>query len=288
MSAPKTVAKQPPWYFGGLASIGAVCFTHPLDTIKVQLQTQQKVKFGFFGMAGHMVKTNGVSSLYNGLSAAILRQGTYSTTRFAVYDFGKKTLGSNTKDMPFIQKIALAGFSGFFGGVVGTPADLVNVRMQNDCKLPIEKRRNYKNCFEALIRIYRTEGYLRLHTGTTMASSRGMLMTVGQLAFYDEFKYQLLKTGYFQDNVYTHFTASLSAAGIATVITMPLDVLKTRLMNAKPGEYSGILDCAKDIFKNGPAGFYKGFTPAFVRLGPHTVLTFVFLEQLKKLFLTYS
>ena len=65
-------------------------------------------------------------------------------------------------------------------------------------------------------------------------------MTVGQLAFYDEIKCRLIKSGKFKDNVFTHFTASLSAAGIATVITMPLDVLKTRMMNAKPGEYSGI------------------------------------------------
>ncbi len=43
------VKKEAPWYYGGLASIGAVCFTHPLDTIKVQLQTQQKATFGLFG-----------------------------------------------------------------------------------------------------------------------------------------------------------------------------------------------------------------------------------------------
>jgi len=34
--------------------------------------------------------------------------------------------------------------------------------------------------------------------------------------------------------------------------------------------------------KLGPSGFFKGFVPAFVRLGPHTVLLFVFLEQLRK------
>lgn len=280
--------KDAPWYFGGMASIGAVCFTHPLDTIKVQLQTQQKVKFGFFGMAGHMVKSNGVSSLYNGLSAAILRQATYSTTRFGVYNIGKNHLTTGRKEMPFYQKILLAGASGGIGGIVGTPADLVNVRMQNDAKLPLDQRRNYKHCFEALQRIYRTEGYSRLHTGTTMASSRGVLMTVGQLAMYDEIKFRMVNSGKFKDSISTHFIASLSAAGIATTITMPLDVLKTRLMNAKPGEYSGIMDCAKEILKNGPGGFYKGFTPAFVRLGPHTVLTFVFFEQLKKMFLTFN
>lgn len=29
--------------------MGAVMFTHPLDTIKVQLQTQQQAKLGFAG-----------------------------------------------------------------------------------------------------------------------------------------------------------------------------------------------------------------------------------------------
>lgn len=184
--------------------------------------------------------------------------------------------------MPFYQKILIAGTSGAIGGLIGTPADLTNVRMQNDSKLPIDQRRNYKHCIEALTRIARTEGFSRLFAGATMASSRGMLVTVGQLAFYDEIKFQLIKTTYFKDNLTTHFTASLSAGVIATCITMPLDVLKTRLMNAKPGEYAGILDCARDILKVGPSGFFKGFTPAFVRLGPHTILTFVFLEQLKK------
>ena len=238
-------------------------------------------------MAGNIVKTNGFFALYNGISAAILRQATYSTTRFAFYEVCKGAIAKNNPgktEMPFYQKILLAGASGAIGGFVGTPADLINVRMQNDSKLPIAERRNYKHCIEALFRITRTEGFPRLFNGTTMASSRGMLVTIGQLAFYDEIKFQMLKSGYFKDNMSTHFSASLSAGVIATVITMPLDVLKTRLMNAKPGEYTGIMHCARDILKVGPSGFFKGFLPAFVRLGPHTILTFVFLEQLKKVF----
>lgn len=285
MSANKKVAKKEPWYLGGIASIEAVMFTHPLDTIKVQLQTQQKVQFGFFGMTANIVKTNGFFALYNGISAAILRQATYSTTRFACYEVMKGAIQKNSKtEMPFYQKILLAGTSGFLGGVVGTPADLANVRMQNDSKLPVEQRRNYKNCIEALTRIAKQEGPSRLFAGWTMASSRGMLVTIGQLAFYDEIKFRLIKSTYFKDNLATHFTASLSAGVIATCITMPLDVLKTRLMNAPPGTYSGVMDCAKDIAKVGMSGFFKGFTPAFVRLGPHTILTFVFLEQMKNLF----
>ena len=217
-------------------------------------------------------------------------KATYSTTRFAVYEGTKGVMTKNVSgsgkpaEMPFYQKILLAGASGALGGIVGTPADLVNVRMQNDSKLPLEQRRNYAHCIEALQRIFKTEGFTRMFAGASMASSRGMLVTIGQLACYDEIKFQLLKTTYFSDNLVTHFTASLTAGLIATSITMPLDVLKTRLMNARPGEYPTILHCARDILKVGPQGFFKGFTPAFVRLGPHTVLTFVFLEQLKNIF----
>lgn len=83
----------------------------------------------------------------------------------------------------------------------------------------------------------------------------------------------------------THFTASLLAGATATTLTQPLDVMKTRMMNAAPGEYKSIGDCAAQIFKsNGPLGFYKGYVPAFVRLAPHTILMFVFLEQLRMRF----
>ena len=47
----------------------------------------------------------------------------------------------------------------------------------------------------------------------------------------------------------------------------------------------GALDIVRFTFREGgPLAFYKGYVPAFVRLGPHTVLTFLFLEQLKKNF----
>lgn len=54
---------------------------------------------------------------------------------------GKQAIESPGNPAPFYQKFILAGLSGAIGGVVGTPGDLINVRMQNDVKLPVEKRR---------------------------------------------------------------------------------------------------------------------------------------------------
>ncbi|XP_015680637.1 mitochondrial dicarboxylate carrier-like [Protobothrops mucrosquamatus] len=127
------------------------------------------------------------------------------------------------------------------------------------------------------------EGVKKLFSGGTMASSRGALVTVGQLACYDQAKQLVLGTGLLADNIFTHFLASFIAGGCATFLCQPLDVLKTRLMNSQ-GEYRGVLHCAVETARLGPLAFYKGLVPAGIRLVPHTVLTFVFLEQLRKYF----
>jgi len=278
MSEPKRMAR---WYFGGIASAGAACCTHPLDLLKVHLQTQQDGKIGIVRQTLKIVKGEGILALYNGLSASLVRQLTYSTTRFAIYEVSKQSIAPNGEAIPFQKRLLMAAVAGGCGGFVGTPGDMVNVRMQNDIKLPKDQRRNYKHAIDGMVRVAREEGVSKLFTGVDWATGRAMLMTIGQLCFYDQVKMMLLATPYFEDGLPTHFTASLAAGAIATTMTQPLDVLKTRSMNAKPGEFKSALDLIKYTGKNGPMAFYKGYVPAFVRLGPQTILTFVFFEQLR-------
>ncbi|KAL0278359.1 UNVERIFIED_CONTAM: hypothetical protein PYX00_000197 [Menopon gallinae] len=265
------------WYFGGLASAGAAFCTHPLDLLKVQLQTQQEGKVSMMRLTLQIIRQHGPLALYNGLSASLLRQLTYSTTRFGIYEVSSFLMCMYWA----LMSAAMAGLAGAAGGLVGTPADMVNVRMQNDVKLPPESRRNYKNAIHGLWRVYREEGVKRLFSGASTATSRAVLMTIGQLCFYDQVKSLLLSMPAFEDNLTTHFLASLSAGAIATTMTQPLDVLKTRAMNAKPGEFANMRELIIYTAKLGPLGFFKGYVPAFVRLGPQTILTFVFMEQLR-------
>lgn len=283
---PDSIVKERPqrWYLGGLASTCATVVTHPLDLLKVHLQTQQQVQKGLVGMTVQVVKNHGILALYNGLSASLCRQLTYSTTRFGVYEVLKgKLLPSDGGGLPFYQKVLLGAAGGFLGVFVGNPFDVVNIRMQNDAKLPLPERRNYSHVFNGVRRIVVEEGATTLWKGTSLNVARGVLMTVGQIAFYEQIKQWLLQTSHFKDNMVTHFTASLGAGTIATAMTQPVDVMKTRMMNAKPGEFKSIMHCFWYTAKTGPVGFFKGFLPAFVRLGPHTILTFMFLEQFRKL-----
>jgi hypothetical protein len=58
-------------------------------------------------------------------------------TRFAIYEGVKNNLGGSEAAMPFYQKVLLGGFAGCLGGLVGTPADLVNVRYAAQAPLHI-------------------------------------------------------------------------------------------------------------------------------------------------------
>ncbi|KAI9347937.1 mitochondrial carrier domain-containing protein [Zopfochytrium polystomum] len=262
----------------------AVC-THPLDTLKIRMQTNTGKPDLLKTLVG-VVRTEGVFALYSGLSASLLRQATYSTARFAVNDYIKAKLGTDKKGRTSLAKsMTAAVLGGIAGGIIGTPADITNIRMQDDGRLPVAQRRGYKNAFDGLIRISREEGFAALFRGWAPNTQRAAFMTASQIVSYDVFKAQLLSTGWFKDNILTHFSASFLAGLVATTITSPFDVLKTRIMTVPTGTYSSSMDAATKILRSeGPLAFFKGWIPSFTRLGPHTILTFIAYEKLKQFY----
>jgi dicarboxylate transporter 10 len=204
-------------------------------------------------------------------------------TRFGVYETLKARVTTADKKPSFLTLVGMASISGFLGGFAGNPGDILNVRMQNDAALPAEQRRNYKHAIDGVIRMAREEGVGSLWKGVLPNSSRAVLMTVGQLATYDGFKRTLLEYTPLKDGMSTHFTASFLAGFVATTICSPVDVIKTRVMSSN--EHHNIVSLVTNITKTeGIRWMFKGWVPSFIRVGPHTILTFLFLEQHKKIY----
>ncbi|TGO40610.1 hypothetical protein BHYA_0034g00290 [Botrytis hyacinthi] len=235
--------------------------------VKVRLQTRSgNAPNTMVGTFVHVLKHNGVAGLYSGLSASLLRQITYSTTRFGIYEKLKTNLTSGNKPPSFPILIAMASTSGFVGGIVGNPADVLNVRMQHDAALPVEQRRNYKNAVDGLIRMTKEEGWKSLYRGVWPNSMRAVLMTASQLASYDSFKQLLIRHTSMEDGLSTHFTASLMAGFVATTVCSPVDVIKTRIMSSH--ESKGLARLLTDVYKvEGVGWMFRGWVPSFIRLG---------------------
>jgi dicarboxylate transporter 10 len=212
-----------------------------------------------------------------------LRQLTYSTARFGIYEDLKTRITHKDKKPSLPQLIGISSAAGFFGGIAGNPADVLNVRMQHDAALPVEKQRKYKHAIDGLIRMTREEGPAALFRGVWPNSMRAALMTASQLASYDAIKSAILTHTSLPDNSLTHFIASLSAGFVATTVCSPVDVIKTRIMSASDSQ--GIAKLLADTHrKEGAAWMFRGWLPSFMRLGPHTIATFMFLEQHRKMY----
>ncbi|KAK0470875.1 dicarboxylic acid transporter [Armillaria novae-zelandiae] len=278
--APVSVKKQPyPFWLGGVAATIAASITHPLDLTKVRLQASGDKRM--IESIKKTVRTAGVRGLFDGISGTWLRQMSYSMCRFWAYDESKKIVGAG-KDAP-AYKLALAGsMAGGIAGLVGNPGEIVMVRLQGDFAKPPEKRFNYKHCIDALFRMVREEGVSSLARGVGPNVFRSVLMNASQLASYDFFKAELLKTPYFHDNIACHFAASFAAGTVATTVCSPADVLKSRIMNASGPGSNSTLAVIKSSLKNEGAMFmFKGWLPAWTRLQPTTILIFLTLEQLR-------
>jgi len=84
-----------------------------------------------------------------------------------------------------------------------------------------------------------------------------------------------------RDNLLLHTIASCMAGTVATTVCAPADVMRSRLMSAT-GKTNPLIMLKTALQEEGPRFLFKGWTPAFIRLGPNTVFMFVFYEQLKK------
>ncbi|BGP66437.1 hypothetical protein NBRC10512_002497 [Rhodotorula toruloides] len=279
MQKPKT---YPFWLGGAAASWAAVC-THPLDLAKVRMQTTKGK--GFVGTLVDSVKADGLRrGAYAGLSASILRQMTYSLTRFGVYDELKKRLTKRHpvgQPLPAWEMAAAASVAGGLGGLAGNPADVILVRMTADAAKPAAERLGYKHCFDGVFRIIREEGASALFRGVGPNCARAILMSASQLATYDFYKDMIVSTGLIKDGLPLYFASSFLAGTTATTICAPFDVIKTRIMNASGS--SSIGSVISHSFKTeGMSWMFKGWTPAWIRLSPNTIIIFLTLENLKK------
>lgn len=174
----------------------------------------------------------GIPSLWNGLSASILRQSTYSTARFGLYTVLTQQLKSNNTPLTPWNTILCAGVAGGLAGIIGNPAEVILVRMCADGAKPPPQRLHYPDAIRGLAQIARDEGIATFGRGLTATVIRSVLMNVGQIAPYTAAKGYLLRKTSMEDDVRTHMVASLVAGTVATTICAPADVLKSRIQAA--------------------------------------------------------
>merc|ERR1719273_1761931 len=261
--------------------------------VKVQIQLQEggNVIRNPVAMATQLIKKDGFFSLYRGLSAGILRQMTYGLTRLGIF----RTLtdrfappGKTAADIDFLTKLGCSLTAGGIGALIGTPADAALVRMQADSKLPPELRRGYTNGLNALYRMASEEGIRGFFTGATPTIVRGLSINVGMLMTYDSFK-KMNSSWLGEGTQQNRFFSGFLSGWVASTVSLPFDFVKTRLQKQVANAdgklpYNGVVDCIRKVAAaEGPMALYQGYGTFVVRISPHIMLTWVFMDNVKEI-----
>lgn len=228
-----------------------------------------------------IAKTSGVQrGLYAGISAGIFRQVVYGMPRMAFYSILLEKYKVPGETMPFYKKLALGLTAGGTASFIGTPSEVCLVRMSADGLKPEHLRRNYKHVLDAVLTIGKEEGIAALWKGAGPTVARACLLNAGQLGVYSEAK-QTIESSAGLTGIPLMFCSSIVAGFAAVGLSCPADVLKSRIQNSAPGEFKGLLDCASQMVKSeGALSLWKGAGPAWIKLTPHTIISFIVLEKI--------
>mmetsp|Transcript_481 Transcript_481/g.675 ORF Transcript_481/g.675 Transcript_481/m.675 type:complete len:303 (+) Transcript_481:92-1000(+) len=278
-------------FLGGIGNGVAVTVTSPLDVLKIRFQTQNQLQQthtkaynGILHGIRVVLKNEGVRGLYKGLSVSVFREMTYTSTRIALYE----PLLTLSKDNQGLGVKVMGGLvSGAVAAAIFNPTDVLKIRFQADAA-----GTRYRGIYHALSDIIRTEGFVNgLYKGVTTTVIRSSLLTCGQLSSYHHMKQTLIHSYQFKDNWVTHFVSSFFAGFMASLLSTPVDVARTRIMDevtssnstGKQPVYSRnpFVTMTKIFMKEGLLGLYKGFVPSYTRLGTCTIIALVTFEQLR-------
>lgn len=165
----------------------AIFAVTPMETVKVKFINDQRSanpKYkGFFNGVGAIVKQEGLSGVYKGLTPTILKQGSNQAIRFFVMESLKDLYMGDDRSKP-VPKLVVGGFGVIAGAasVFGnTPIDVVKTRMQG------LEASQYKNTLDCAVKILKNEGPFAFYKGTVPRLGRVCLDVAITFMIYDSF-----------------------------------------------------------------------------------------------------
>jgi hypothetical protein len=267
----------------------AETITMPIDVVKTRMQMPNHGYSGSVDAATTMVKNEGIGVLFKGIGPALARQATYGSMRYGFYNPIKGYLGIPAdmpkSEIPILLKATAAIAAGAIASFLANPLDLAKVRMQVSQKSV--------GLGGTIMLIVKEEGFWALWNGVGPTCARAAFLTAGELVTNDEARTMLV--GFGVSGIMLVFASAMCSGFVGVGLSNPFDVAKSRVMGQPVGAdgkgklYSGMVDCfQKSIASEGIGCLMKGFFQNYTRKGPHVIIVFICIEQMKALVDVYG
>lgn len=155
----------------------AVAVVTPMEVVKIRLQAQMHsladpLEIPRYRNAAHAVYTivreEGISTLYRGVSLTALRQATNQGANFTAYQELKKLAHKwqpNETDLPSYQHMIIGLISGAMGPFSNAPIDTIKTRLQKATTIPGES--SWTRISKIASEMWKQEGFRSFYKGIT-------------------------------------------------------------------------------------------------------------------------
>eukprot|EP00300_Choanocystis_sp_HF-7_P012151 c17770_g1_i1.p2 GENE.c17770_g1_i1~~c17770_g1_i1.p2 ORF type:complete len:297 (+),score=52.48 c17770_g1_i1:141-1031(+) len=282
VAALSVAEKAGTFFAGSMSSSLSTIALQPLDTIKTRLQTPIAVG-STSGSLRHVapnmrtvslaiIRQHGLLGFWKGTTPSLMRVvpavGTHLSILRAAEELYADVYGP--KPMGPLAALVLAGSSRSLVAVAFQPFGLIKTRMESAVFS------HYSNPLMAMRAIVAKEGLLGLFRGTVPTVLRDAPFSG---IYYSV--YSALKAEYDDGTATRRFALGTLAGFGATIVTQPLDVIRTRVqLNQASG--TTILRVAQDILRESGsfANFLRGFVPRATRRVVMASATWTLFEQI--------
>ncbi|KAF3909847.1 Mitoferrin [Orbilia brochopaga] len=262
---------------GAVAGVSEILVMYPLDVVKTRIQLQVGGGAGGDAYTGTLdcfrkiIKNEGFSRLYRGITAPILMEAPKRATKFAANDYWgsvyRQAFGYDKMNQPLaILTGATAGVSESF---VVVPFELIKIRLQDRASAG-----KYNGMVDCFVKLVKAEGPLALYNGLESTMWRHLVWNAGYFGVIYQARALLPKAETKRSQMGNDIIAGALGGTAGTILNTPFDVVKSRIQNTvrvkgQVQKYNWTIPSLAIVAREeGFAALYKGFLPKVLRLGP--------------------
>ncbi|KAK7206675.1 mitochondrial inner membrane transporter, exports 2-oxoadipate and 2-oxoglutarate from the mitochond [Myxozyma melibiosi] len=263
---------------GAIAGVSEILVMYPLDVVKTRVQLQVgtggaggEAYTGMIDCFSKIIKNEGPSRLYRGITAPILMEAPKRATKFAANDewgkFYRNLFGMEKMNQQL--SILTGATAGATESFVVVPFELVKIRLQDRTS-----GGKYKGPLDCAIQIVKKEGVLSMYNGLEATLWRHITWNAGYFGVIFKARDLMPKAETPTQQTMNDLIAGSIGGTAGTILNTPFDVVKSRIQNTIRVEgvtpkynwaFGSIITVAKE---EGFGALYKGFIPKVLRLGP--------------------